>query len=81
MKLASFRTLVAAFALAVPAGQALAQGVTTSSISGVVTDEQQLPIPGASVVATHEPSGSKYETTTRPDGSYSIPGMRVGGPY
>ncbi len=83
MKL-TVRTTLALIALAVlcwPVGQAHAQGVTTGSVTGVVTDPQQQAIPGASVVATHEPSGTKYEATTRADGRFSIPGMRVGGPY
>lgn len=63
---------------ATPAG---AQGVTTGSISGVVTTDQQKPVPGATIIAIHGPSATSYETTTRADGRFSIPGMRVGGPY
>ena len=74
-------TLLAAVTLAWPAGRAAAQGVTTSSINGVITDQQQLPVPGAAVSAVHEPSGTRYETVSRDDGGFSIPGMRVGGPY
>ena len=83
MKLTVRRTLglVAFCALLLPAGYAHAQGVTTGSITGVVTDAQKAPVPGASVVAVHEPSGTRYEATTRPDGRFSLPGMRVGGPY
>ena len=82
MKLTVCRTLaiLAACALVVPAALH-AQGVTTSGITGVVRDAQDLPVPGASVVAVHEPSGTRYETTTRSDGGFDIPGMRVGGPY
>ena len=58
-----------------------AQGVTTGGIGGVVTGSNKQPIGGASVVAIHEPSGTSYEATTRADGRYSIPAMRVGGPY
>jgi hypothetical protein len=57
------------------------QGVTTGTIAGVVTDAQQKPVTGASVLAIHEPSGTTYEATTRADGRFLIPGMRVGGPY
>jgi hypothetical protein len=74
-------SLLAVCILSWPAGPADAQGVTTGSISGRVTDQQQLGIPGAAVVAVHDPSGTRYEAATRPDGSYTIPGMRVGGPY
>ena len=62
-------------------GNLYAQGVTTGAISGIVTDAQQQPVAGASVIAIHEPSGTTYEGVTRADGRFSIPGMRVGGPY
>ena len=58
-----------------------AQGVTTGSINGIVVDAQKQPVAGASVIAVHEPSGTNYEATTRADGRFSIPNMRVGGPY
>ncbi len=58
-----------------------AQGVTTGSLTGVVTDQGGQAVAGASVIAIHLPSGSTYETTTRNDGRFSMPGMRVGGPY
>lgn len=77
-------SLVAVLALAVllwPATDSYAQGVTTSSIAGIVKDAQGLAVPGATVVAVHEPSGSTYETVAREDGRFSIQGMRVGGPY
>ena len=63
-----------------PSG-ANAQGVTTGSINGIVKDAQGLAVPGSTVLALHQPSGSNYEAVTREDGRFSIPGMRVGGPY
>ncbi len=59
----------------------LAQGVTTSSINGIVTDSLGEPLIAATVLAVHVPSGTQYGATTRDDGRFSIPGMRVGGPY
>lgn len=54
--------------------------VTTSSMSGRVTDVDGAVI-GATVVATHVPSGTTYGTVTNMDGRYNFSGMRVGGPY
>jgi hypothetical protein len=62
------------------AAPAVAQSLTTGSISGVVTAGQK-PVAGASVIAIHEPSGTNYQTTTRADGHFEMPNMRVGGPY
>lgn len=64
-----------------PLGNLYAQGVTTGAISGIVTDAQQQPVAGASVIAIHESSGTSYEAVTRADGRFSVLGMRVGGPY
>jgi hypothetical protein len=63
------------------AGTAAAQGVTNGSIAGVVNDSQGAVVPGATVTAVHEPSGTSYEAVTQADGRFTIPAMRVGGPY
>ena len=73
--------LLALCALAWPAGRAFAQGTTTGAITGTVLDAQQRPVVGASVLAVHVPSGTKYGALTGSDGHYFIPNMRVGGPY
>jgi len=57
-----------------------AQGVTTASINGIVTDAKG-PIPGATVSITHTPTGTVYSTVTRTDGRFNLPNLRVGGPY
>ncbi len=58
-----------------------AQGVTTSAMRGVVLDAKGEPLPGASVVATHLPSGTQYGASARENGQYDLLNLRVGGPY
>ena len=59
-----------------------AQGVTTSSIFGKLTDQATGdPLIGATVQAVHTPSGTTYGNITDVDGFFRLPGMRVGGPY
>jgi hypothetical protein len=58
-----------------------AQGITTGAIGGRVASASGDPLPGATVTALHVPSGSKYGTSTRTNGRFVIPNIRVGGPY
>ncbi len=60
---------------------AFSQGVTTASVGGQVTDQTGEPLPGASIVAIHTPSGTTYGAATDFDGYYRISNMRTGGPY
>ncbi|UII77921.1 TonB-dependent receptor [Flagellimonas sp. HMM57] len=63
------------------ATMAFSQGVTTSAIGGKITDATGEPLPGASVIAVHTPSGTTYGAAADFDGFYRISGMRTGGPY
>lgn len=57
------------------------QAVTTGTISGVVTDQQGGVLPGASVTAVHQPTGTTYEAVTDAEGRFTMLNVRVGGPY
>lgn len=72
-----FYTLVVSLFVALGA---MAQ-VTTSSMNGFVADNNGEPVIGATVVATHTPSGTEYAVATNASGRFNINGMRTGGPY
>jgi len=55
--------------------------VTTSKIQGIINDETSTGLYGANVVATHVPTGTIAGTMTLESGRYSLPNLRIGGPY
>jgi hypothetical protein len=55
--------------------------ITTSGMNGTVTSGTGEKLPGATIVAIHEPSGTQYGTVTNSEGRFSLQGMRPGGPY
>ena len=57
------------------------QATTTSGINGRIVDPSGKPLPGATIIAVHVPSGTQYGALTNGDGLFSIQGMRPGGPY
>ena len=60
---------------------AIGQGVTTASMNGQVVDANAVAVTGATIVATHNPSGSTYGGFSNSEGYFRILNMRVGGPY
>ena len=69
------------FFMAMIASISLMAQVTTSSISGKITDNNKATLPGATVVATHTPSGSQYYAVADANGNYRLLNIRPGGPY
>lgn len=53
---------------------------TTTTIRGTVTSDGA-PVAGASVQVLHVPSNTSQSVTTSGDGSFTVNGLRAGGPY
>ena len=70
---------VAAVALIAPA--AVSAQETTSAISGQVTNESGAPLAGARITVVHTPSGTTATSASDGTGTFSLRGLRVGGPY
>ncbi len=73
------KTLILAIALAT-FGTIQAQ-VTTSSVQGVVTQPTGKTTSGATIKATHIPSGTVYSGVSNSSGYFNLSNLRVGGPY
>ncbi|WP_414663872.1 TonB-dependent receptor [Horticoccus sp. 23ND18S-11] len=58
-----------------------AQGVVSSGLTGVVRDNTGKPVPGATLTATHVPTGTVYTAVSSETGRYNFRGMVVGGPF
>ena len=58
-----------------------AQGTTSSRMNGQVLNEAGEAVSGATILAVHTPTGSRYGAISNDDGYYRIPNMQVGGPY
>jgi len=71
-----FVLLLCIFGFAVSVAQ-----TTTSSIKGIVKGSANELLPGATVLAVHTPSGTKYSSLSNEDGRFNILNMRIGGPY
>ena len=72
-----FYTLVVSLFVAL---SAMAQ-VTTSNMTGKVTDESGAALTGATVIAVHTPSGTQYAAVVDGNGVYRLINIRPGGPY
>jgi outer membrane receptor for ferrienterochelin and colicin len=62
------------------ADQVMAQ-VTTSNITGIVKGAKGEALVGATVIATHVPTGTNYTTNSRVGGRFDLNNLNPGGPY
>jgi hypothetical protein len=70
--------LVAALALPTRLG---AQGTTSSSIGGTITDASGNPVVGAQITIVDTSSGTRYDTVSRAGGRWDVSNILTGGPY
>jgi hypothetical protein len=75
------RSILLIAGLAIAPTVVFGQGVTTSALSGLVSATEGAPPTSALLLAVHVPSGTQYRAVARAGGAYSIPNMRIGGPY
>lgn len=55
--------------------------VTTGTVTGIVKTTDKQGLEGATITLFHNPSGTQYVTLSRKEGSFTLIGLRVGGPY
>ncbi|UZJ64529.1 carboxypeptidase regulatory-like domain-containing protein [Sphingobacterium sp. KU25419] len=69
------------FALVLASYGTIHAQVTTSSMTGLVTQSGGQITSGATIKAIHLPSGTSYTGSSNSAGRFNLPAMRVGGPY
>ena len=77
MKLGLRRLVLTIALLVLAAGSAFAQGASTTSITGTVTDSGGGVIPGATVNVTNE-SGTPFTAVSNAEGTFTIPALQPG---
>lgn len=55
--------------------------VTTATLSGIVMDPKRTPLESATVTVEFPEAGIKQSLITKSDGRFTVPNLRVGGPY
>jgi len=55
--------------------------VTTATLSGVVNNESGMPIQNANIIIEFPDAGIKQMLMSKSDGRFTMPNLRVGGPY
>jgi hypothetical protein len=67
--------------LAFAAGHTVFSQETNSTIGGIIKAANNEPLVGATITATHNPTGTVYRTSSRTGGRFDISNMTPGGPY
>jgi len=78
------RVVALAFTLiltTIVAGTAAAQGVTSASVTGTITQDGGAGLEGANIVVTNTATGQRFQVATRAGGRFNIENLPPGGPY
>lgn len=77
-RLRALSAIAAALFLTIFAAVAGAQTLTGGSLSGNILDQQGGALPGVSVTATHDGTGTVHEAVTDGEGRFQVPNLPVG---
>jgi hypothetical protein len=72
------KLLLLPLAVALAMAPAFGQGGATSAITGVVVDQSDAVIPGATITVKHKATGMQYETVSAENGTFIVPALSVG---
>lgn len=75
------KTLLFVFSLVLLCSFSAFAQITTAKIKGIVTDNAGEALPGANIVVLHVPTGTISGAVSQDNGRYTVPNLRVGGPY
>ena len=78
---AKFSRIAAAVALSIGLSSTAMAQVTSSELNGKIMGPQGNPAAGTVVTVTHVPTGAVKTVTVNSGGTFSLRGLRVGGPY
>ena len=78
---AKFSRIAAAVALSIGLSSTAMAQVTSSELNGKIVGPQGNPAAGTVVTVTHVPTGAVKTVTVNNGGTFSLRGLRVGGPY
>ncbi|MHC6648460.1 TonB-dependent receptor [Alteromonas sp. HB246098] len=78
---AKFSRIAAAVALSIGLSSTAMAQVTSSELNGKIVGPQGNPAVGTVVTVTHVPTGAVKTVTVNNGGTFSLRGLRVGGPY
>ncbi len=74
-----YRLILSGILLTLAAG--LSAQVTTATLSGIVKDAKGNGLPSATVTVVFTDAGISQTLATKSDGRFTVPNLRVGGPY